>query len=221
MNQIGVVRCVTHSRKVMTIAKQAGWLPGVRYTHLRDTTTFERIGFLDIDWKRYDFDKHIRAVKALRPLITVAHDVESIDQLPLVLKQAQTLAEYSKYVVLVPKDHAIMSGLYTKIPKEYLLGYSVPTRYGGTSIPPHLFERPVHLLGGRPDVQRQLADLMPVVSFDCNRFTLDARYGDYFDGEIFRPHPSGGYENCIIDSISNINRIWQSYYVRKEHKLHA
>ena len=54
--------------------------------------------------------------------------------------------------------------------------------------------RPVHLLGGRPDVQRRLAELMPVFSIDTNRFTLDAAFGDYFDGEMFRPHPIGGYE---------------------------
>jgi uncharacterized protein DUF6610 len=97
------------------------------------------------------------------------------------------------------------------IPKEYLLGYSVPTKYGGTTIHPKWFRRGVHLLGGRPDVQRQLARLMRVVSIDCNRFTFDARFGDYFDGEIFRPHPTGGYVNCLADSIQNINAIWKAY----------
>jgi hypothetical protein len=48
------------------------------------------------------------------------------------------------------------------------------------------FKRPVHLLGGRPDVQRLLAEIMPVVSLDCNRFTLDTAFGDYFDGDKFR-----------------------------------
>ena len=52
---------------------------------------------------------------------------------------------------------------------------------------------------------------MPVFSFDCNRFTLDASFGDYFDGEIFRPHPTGGYERCIEESIININALWDDY----------
>ena len=52
---------------------------------------------------------------------------------------------------------------------------------------------------------------MPVVSFDCNRFTLDAAFGDYFDGETFRPHPVGGYDRCIIDSVKSINKLWASY----------
>jgi hypothetical protein len=52
---------------------------------------------------------------------------------------------------------------------------------------------------------------MPVVSIDCNRFTLDACFGDYFDGEIFRPHPRGGYIRCLTDSISNITDLWNDY----------
>jgi len=97
------------------------------------------------------------------------------------------------------------------IPATFTLGYSVPTRYGGTTLPPEVFRRPVHLLGGRPDVQRRLADRMHVISIDCNRFTLDAMFGDYFDGSIFRPHPSGGYHVCLKDSIENINTLWNNY----------
>jgi hypothetical protein len=52
---------------------------------------------------------------------------------------------------------------------------------------------------------------MPVVSFDCNRFTLDAVFGDYFDGERFRPHPVGGYKQCLRDSIQNIELLWEGY----------
>jgi len=59
--------------------------------------------------------------------------------------------------------------------------------------------------------QTFLASEMPVQSFDTNRFTLDAAFGDYFDGERFRPHPIGGYHRCLDDSIKNINRLWESY----------
>jgi hypothetical protein len=97
------------------------------------------------------------------------------------------------------------------IPPDFLLGFSVPTKYGGTAIPMTAFRRPVHLLGGRPDVQRRLGSVLPVVSLDCNRFTLDASFGDYFDGECFRPHPKGGYDRCIDASIRNINELWLDY----------
>lgn len=54
---------------------------------------------------------------------------------------------------------------------------------------------------------------MPIVSLDCNRFTLDAALDDYFDGDKFRPHPAGGYEPCIRDSLKHINSIWKNYRV--------
>jgi hypothetical protein len=56
-----------------------------------------------------------------------------------------------------------------------------------------------------------LAQRLPVLSLDCNRFTLDARYGDYFVGDRFRPHPHGGYERCLEDSVININKLWKDY----------
>jgi hypothetical protein len=114
-------------------------------------------------------------------------------------------------VVIVPKDPLLESKLSKAIPPEFLLGFSVPTRYGGTEISPLAFKRPVHLLGGRPDVQRRLANQMPVFSIDVNRFTLDAAYGDYFDGEKFRPHPRGGYHACLADSVINIRALWLDY----------
>jgi hypothetical protein len=128
-----------------------------------------------------------------------------------VIDQAWELSSYCNYVVIVPKDINMIPHFNDVIPQNFILGYSVPTRYGATPISPDNFKRPVHLLGGRPDVQRKLADNLPVFSFDCNRFTFDVSYGDYFDGSIFRPHPSGGYEKCIEDSIKNINAIWQNY----------
>ena len=121
-------------------------------------------------------------------MMTVALDIEEKRDLRRIIDQAYKLLDYAKYVIVVPKDPLLEGRLCRSIPKEFLLGFSVPTRYGGTKLSPEAFRRPVHLLGGRPDVQRQLANRMPVFSIDTNRFTLDAAFGDYFDGEIFRPH---------------------------------
>lgn len=208
---MGLLKFVTHSKRVSFIAKRLGWLPGARYTNLRDVREFEQIGFLDIDWKNYDFRRHLNAAKSTKPVMTVAQDVEDKAEISKIIDQAWELSLHSKYVIIVPKDIKLTSRLNAIIPKDFILGYSVPTKYGGTAIPPEAFERPVHLLGGRPDVQRKLAEKMPVFSFDCNRFTLDASFGDYFDGETFRPHPIGGYERCIKDSIKNINKLWQGH----------
>lgn len=211
-----VIKFVNHSKTVLDIAVKAGWCPGASYTNLRDLRSFQSVGFLDIDWKDYDFSAHVQAAKKVRPFMTVARDVEDAAELDTILAQAEQLAQYSEFIIVVPKDKVMADTLGSDIPPEYLLGYSVPTKYGGTLIEPDKFKRPVHLLGGRPDVQRKLADQMPVVSFDCNRFTLDASFGDYFDGETFRPHPKGGYRRCLKDSIENINAMWASYTPSRE-----
>jgi Family of unknown function (DUF6610) len=206
-----VLRFVAHSSRVLKIAQRYGWLPGARYTNLRDVRRCDRVGFLDIEWRNYSFQRHLEAAKATRPLITVALDVSDPRKLSGILDQASELGLYCERVVIVPKHPSLGDKLDSLIPSKFILGYSVPTRYGGTILPPRFFRRPVHLLGGRPDVQRRLAEVMPVVSIDCNRFTLDAAFGDYFDGEIFRPHPVGGYERCIRESVRNINGLWKTY----------
>ena len=206
-----VVKFVAHSRTVLSIALQHGWKSGARYTNLRDVRHLTGLGFLDIDWQNYSFDRHLEAARSFRPLMTVARDVMDRSQLDFILHEASLLARHSRNVVIVPKDPRLKSVIGKLIPPEFVLGYSVPTRYGATEIMPQEFKGPVHLLGGRPDVQRRLADCMNVVSVDCNRFTLDAAFGDYFDGDIFRPHPQGGYQRCLRDSIVNINRLWETY----------
>lgn len=207
-----VLKFVTHSKRVLKIATRLGWLPGARYTNLRDVRNFDQVGFLDIDWRDYNFSRHLKATKATRPHLTVARDLEHIDHLEEVLDQARLLAEFANQVIVVPKDISFRGCLDELIPENFLLGFSVPTRYGKTNLAPENFgKREVHLLGGRPDTQRGLAKVMNVVSLDCNRFTLDASFGDYFDGETFRPHPIGGYERCVKDSLKNINLLWNSY----------
>ncbi|SHG42208.1 DUF6610 family protein [Pedobacter caeni] len=202
------LRFATHSSRVQNIAIDHGWLPSARYTNLRDIKTYNNIGFIDIDFKNYSFQKHLDAVKKHRPHLTVARDVFNIEELDQILAEARQLNLYSEKVIIVPKDIRFAGQIEKLIPLEFILGYSVPTKYGGTQLDPSEFKRPTHLLGGRPDVQRALAEKINVYSFDCNRFTLDASFGDYFTGSKFIPHPYGGYDNCIHDSILNINKLW-------------
>lgn len=208
-----VLKFVAHGRRVVSLAGENGWRPGARYTNLRDVkhVQFSGVGFLDIHWKKYCFSKHVAAARITRPYMTVARDIECVSQLPSILAEAKELQKFSSKVIVVPKDVRLEKHLESVIPTEFVLGYSVPTRYGGTKIPTDAFRRDVHLLGGRPDVQRKLADQMQVISFDCNRFTLDAGFGDYFDGSKFKPHPVGGYETCLLASIAAINDIWSDY----------
>ncbi len=153
-----------------------------------------------------------RGGRTCRPRLTVAQDVLDISNLPEVIDQAYSLLKYSEDVIIVPKAIEFEGCISDLIPDDFVIGYSVPTKYGGTTLPLQSFgRRRVHLLGGRPDIQRKLADVLNVTSLDTNRFTLDAGFGDYFDGVKFVPHPVGGYDNCLRDSLANMNRIWSGY----------
>lgn len=208
-----MLKFVAHGRRVISLALAEGWRPGARYTNLRDVrhVEFTNFGFLDIDWKNYSFEAHLAATEKMRPFVTVARDVECVSELDRILVEAGKLQKYASRVIVVPKDPVLEGRIHLAIPNDFMLGYSVPTKYGGTQIQPWAFEWSVHLLGGRPDTQRRLADVMPVVSMDCNRFTYDAQFGDYFDGNMFKRHPVGGYEVCLKDSIANINMLWADY----------
>ena len=141
--------------------------------------------------------------------MTVARDVTDASLLDDVLHEASVLNQFARRVIVVPKDPTLVSRKRLGVPDLFRLGYSVPTRYGGTTISPEHFTGDVHLLGGRPDVQRQLARRMKVRSLDGNRFTYDAKFGDYFAGTKFVPHPTGGYEECLHASLANIAKLWE------------
>ncbi len=213
-----VLKFIAHSKRAIAIAQDYGWYPGARYTNLRDVKSFDFSdnGFMDIDWKNYDFPRHLDAVAQYRPRLTIARDVECIFALDSILSEAECLLQYCDHVAVVPKDLGLNGRLNELIPEDFILGYSVPTKYGGTKVSVDSFDRPVHLLGGRPDTQRVLAKHLKVFSLDCNRFTLDAQFGDYFDGDTFRPHPLGGYERCLRDSLVNINELWHDYELHAE-----
>jgi hypothetical protein len=66
---------------VIDRAIQFGWQPGARYTNLRDVRHLPHVYFIDIDWKNYSFERHLSAVKQVRPTMTVARDVTEDDHI--------------------------------------------------------------------------------------------------------------------------------------------
>ena len=57
-----VLKFVVHSHRVLRIARRYGWLPGARYTNLRDVRKCDRVGFLDIEWRNYSFERRLSLV---------------------------------------------------------------------------------------------------------------------------------------------------------------
>lgn len=114
-----------------------------------------------------------------RPRMATVLDLERYDQLEEVLDWAEEAAQYVETVVIIPKAHGIIAKLPRQVGQaDVRLGYSVPTRYGGTEVAVEEFRGwPVHLLGGQPHRQMDLFDSFEVVSVDCNYQLLKANRG--------------------------------------------
>lgn len=194
----------------MRIAKRYGWLPGARYSNLRDIRGIDDVGLIDIDWEQYSFRQHLEAVKAVKPLMTVARDLTSVRDTERLLHQIAALREHVRYVIVVPKTRQFPTVSERFRRRYHILGYSVPTGYGSTSVPlAHFSKRKVHLLGGRPTAQFNLARQLNVVSLDCNSITIDAAFGKYFDGSKCVKAQRSSYLRCLEASLEGINSMWE------------
>lgn len=158
---VDIIYCGGGNPRFGHIAQAAGMMVGHRSG---DTFHFPP-AFLDLDWENLDLARHLSLAKEYRPKYVVAPD---ITEWPYPhWNYAEELLSYSGNVIVVPKVPAIID----EIPAAFVLGYSTPTAYSGTSLPFWEFiGRPIHILGGDPHRQMELFAYSPrdVVSVDCN-----------------------------------------------------
>lgn len=164
------VYCAGGNPRFYEIATAAGFEYGAR---LPDTV-YGPLFFADQEYKSPDRAAYMAALARHRPYMATVIDWMSEEQLPEVLDWSEEAAQYVKYVVIIPK---VMGGI-GRLPRQIggrdvVLGYSVPTKYGGTELPAWEFAGwPVHLLGGSPHKQmaiwRQMVCISDVVSADGN-----------------------------------------------------
>lgn len=164
------------------------------------------------------FTDHLAAVKADRPKIAVAPDIQDGRDPGTVFEQADKLATYAETVVVVPKDiHP------TAVPSRFRVG--VPVANFGGELPFKLsaYEQAaregqtLHLLGGSPtrhrEVVKHLGDSSFVASVDTAAIIMPAQCG-----EVWAPtqesywketgaEQAGMYER-IQWSIENMQRFW-------------
>jgi len=120
-------------------------------------------------------------------------------ELAQILDWAEELREHAENVIIIPKYDC-----FDAIPDHFMLGYSVPTSYGGTPLPIEMFKgRRVHLLGGNPEMQIQYFKAIPdsVVSLDNNQMHLKASFG--------KTWTTSGYVN--LQKIPNMSGIATCY----------
>lgn len=175
-----LIYCSDGNRRFAEIAIDAGFTYGAQMPN----TIYFQPEFVDQNWKSPDLNKYAAVVVEHNPRLATVLDWEQTEQLPEVLSWAETIAPYVEMVIIIPK----VIGEVGRLPRiiggrPVRLGYSVPTRFGGTCVPAWEFGGwPVHLLGGSPQVQYQLSYYMDVRSVDGNmHLKMATQYNTFFD----------------------------------------
>lgn len=167
------------------------------------------IGFCDWPFTDPDasFDDHLDVVAAERPRYAVAPDVEGEYDLRDVVALADELDQYAEHVIVVPKDCPPAD-----VPERFVLGYPNQPNYGSNHSHPlgAWPKRPVHVLGGNPDAQLDVARHLPVQSVDGANVLSYAKYGRVWTpgGQVERPDLS--YYERVRASLGNVAAAWRA-----------
>jgi len=155
-----LIYCAGKNKHCDEIAKNTGFKLGAR---LPGTAIHFPPYFIDQDWQRAKKEpgyreRYMSILKQWRPNLATVLDWEEEDQLTEVLGWAEDAAQFVETVIIIPKVIGGIERLPRIIGKKPIrLGYSVPTRFGGTPVPIREFlSWPVHLLGGSPHKQMRL-----------------------------------------------------------------
>lgn len=175
-----LIYCANGNERFAQIAIDAGFTYGAQ---LPGTVYFPP-EFVDQDWKQPNRTAYMAALAQHRPRMATVLDWEHDEQLAEVLDWAEEAAQYVETVIIIPK---VINGV-RRIPTQIggvpvRLGYSVPTKHGGTAVPVWEFgRREVHLLGGSPHAQKRIAAYLNVASVDGNiAQKLALRWNMFYD----------------------------------------
>lgn len=218
---IDLIYSTGDNKKIEELALQSGYFLGVR----SDRKSYHPVLFVDQPYKdsTFTFEQHLSRVAKEQPKYATVPDLPKPDlfsdyclatEISRVTTQADRLADYCQYPLIIPK----WPGQLALIPAKYAIGYSVPTAYGGAEIDfSELSGRKVHLLGGRPANQlncyRKISRYGQVISADSNAFQVDAKRGGwYFNSIEFVKNPNkerGHIYESITLSLQGIKTMWQ------------
>lgn len=213
-----IIYCAGGNKRLASIAIKEGFLYGSRSDDIRNVRCD---GLIDINWKKYDWEKHVFQVSTNKPKYAVVPDILKQEDLYKSIDYGYELQQYCTRVIIVPK----IGGVIKTIPSSMVIGISVPTTYAGF-LPnvTELYGREVHFLGGTPGQQRELwkyytrmEDLrIHVVSLDCNSHSKASDYGSYWNGYKWChdiTSSTGKYE-CFKLSCQGIMQMWSQLGAR-------
>lgn len=213
-----LIYCAAGNPRLVEIAHATGWQLGMRSD--ASPMIYAPI-FVDIDYKKPNFEKHLEIVARYHPKYASVPDLsetevswrDALDKIAM----AHILANYCEIPLIVPK----LPGQIEMIPPDIAIGYSIPSSYGGAQYPLwELAGRRVHLLGGSPRKQMQaylhLSAIATVLSADGNYAQLMAtRYAQYWEHDSWPKHPGVAnkekdiYLDCWKRSCINLLAAWQ------------
>ena len=176
--KIDLIYCADGNKRFAQIAIDAGFLYGAQLPR----TVYHPVWFADQNWKKPNRGRYITALAQHKPHMATVLDWERQEQLPEVLAWAEDAAQHVEVVLIIPKVQGGIPQLPRAIGgKPIRLGYSVPTKFGGTELPIWEFAGwPVHLLGGSPHRQMALTRYLDVRSADGNMANKFASIGCHF-----------------------------------------
>lgn len=172
---------------VIEMALKAGLSYGIRSGY-RVSSNAAPI-FIDNEYTEYNHELHLDYVRTHKPKYATVLDLftkQQAEKLNIqyrsfdeIMKYAEELNEYADNVIVIPKYDCIKD-----IPKKFMLGYSIPSKYGGTNLPYDLFtDHKIHLLGGSPKAQWKYFNYSreSVMSVDTNYIYLVSSFGQIAD----------------------------------------
>jgi hypothetical protein len=219
---LDLIFCMGGNKDLGALAKDAGWKYGVR----SDYTSYFPSDFIDYPFERglgY-WDKHLAKISVMRPEMAAVPDLESPDQIDLMLWQCEQLRTLGVRPMVIPKYATALLAA----PKDVIIGISVPSQYSGyLPDPDHLKRRDTHLLGAGvvkqiPLYQGYAASAIRVVSADSNQHQMKAfKYGACFvEGRWQDVRPRVSSEELFARSCANIKTYWSQVYTSVGSRYH-
>lgn len=197
--------------KFSNIAKQHNYYLGFKSNEANPNNS---VMFIDNDWKQYNHTKHLETVKKYKPLLATIKDLETIEDYEYIKTNIQEFSKYCGRLLIIPKLEVPLD-----IQENYWIAFSVPSRYGKTTLPIEYFRslnKPIHLLGGSPKKQYKYAsELDNVVSIDGNYMMLSSKYGSICSVNKSEYKDTLGMYNSFEQSLINIKQFYENSLITK------
>lgn len=188
-------------------------IAGCHYGIRHDSTAYDNVHMLDVNWKNYDWVKVLQVVERHKPVMVVVPDYETPSQYHRVMSNVADLrALRVPEILVVPK----WANAIAHIPSDCIVAISMPAPDYAGYIPPNITKlkgRRVHLLGGRPDSTKtrlgQAEAIIKlngvgatVVSVDGNYSGRVGQLGRWFDGGKWQQTRSRKDDTAILQGYS-------------------